>query len=191
MVKQPEYPKETETQATVDPVPAEFDSAIAPQGYEPELVEEIADMETPAQKRRKAVRYLIWTAILFVGAIYMCRPSADELPNDIPIPYELASRPLPPADIFLRQVAPRELGDFTRVHQNVERSFQEPFVGAEIATATYLNSDGEAATISIINAGSYINANRYLTGLRDFLEEDAGAVPARRPCWPLQPDHPV
>ena len=46
------YPKETETQATTDPVPAEFDSAIAPQGYEPELVEEIADMETPGQKRR-------------------------------------------------------------------------------------------------------------------------------------------
>ena len=41
MANERQYPKETETQATNSPVPEEFDSAIAPQGYEPELVEEI------------------------------------------------------------------------------------------------------------------------------------------------------
>ena len=183
MANERQYPKETETQATNSPVPEEFDSAIAPQGYEPELVEEIADMETPQQKRRKAFRYLIWTALFMVGAIYFCIPRGVERPNDIPIPYGLEDRPLPASTLFLRQIAPKTLGDFTLVHQAVEKSFKEPFVGADIATATYTNSQGRTVTVSIINAESYINANRYLKGVKAFLQEEGGATQIADRIW--------
>lgn len=176
MAEKREYRKETETQATNSPVPEEFDSAIAPQGYQAELVEEIAAMETPQQKRRKAIRYLIWTVLLIIGTIYVCIPRNAERPNDIPIPFGLETRPLPSSKLFLRQIAPQAVGDFTLVHQVVEQSFEEPFVGADIATATYTNAEGRAVTVSIINAGSYINANRYLKGLKSFLEEEGQAT---------------
>jgi hypothetical protein len=136
MANDRKYRKETETQATSDPIPEEFDSAIAPQGYEPELVEDIADMETPEEKRRKAIRYLIWTALLLILATYFCLPRGLERPNDISIPYGLENRPLPSSELFLYQIAPKSLGEFELVHQQVERSFEEPFVGAEIAMAT-------------------------------------------------------
>ncbi len=177
------YRKETETQATSDPVPEEFDSAIAPQGYEPELVEDIADMETPEEKRRKAIRYLIWTALVLIVATYFCLPRGLERPNDIPIPYGLENRPLPSPELFLYQIVPKSLGEFERVHQQVERSFEEPFVGAEIAMATYTNPRGRVVTVWIINAGSYINANRYLRGLKTFLAEEVGATKVVDRIW--------
>ncbi|MEM7034517.1 MAG: hypothetical protein AAF629_33560 [Chloroflexota bacterium] len=183
MSNETNYPKETETQATIDPVPAEFDSAIAPQGYEPELVEEIADMETPGQKRRQVIRGIIST-LLFLGAvIFFCAPNETELPPDIPIPYGIASRELPRSDLFLYQIAPKSVGGFNRVHQNVERSYQEPFVGAEIATSVYVNDQGQTVTLSIINASSYINANRYLEGLSKQLEEEGGSPEVVKRIW--------
>ena len=177
------YPKETETQATVDPVPAEFDSAIAPQGYEPELVEEIADMETPGQKRRKTIRGIIGTVLVIVATIYFCAPDEAALPPDIPIPYGIESRELPPDDLFLYQIAPKTLGNFNRVHQNVDRSYEDPFVGAEIATSTYVNDQGQAVTLSIINASSYINANRYLEGVSASLAETDDDVEIVERIW--------
>jgi hypothetical protein len=171
-----QYPKETETQATNSPVPEEFQSNIAPQGYEAELVEEIADMETPEEKRRKAIRYLIWTVLFVIVATLFCIPRNAERPPDIPIPYDLESRPLPSSELFLYQIAPREVGDFRRVHQQVARSYEDPFVGAEIATATYTNSQGRAVTVSIIDAGSYINANRYMGGLKRKLAAEGQAA---------------
>lgn len=183
MVNDRQYPKETETQATNSPVPEDFDSPIAPQGYEPELVEEIADMETPQQKRRKVVRYLIWTVLLIVGISFFCIPRGAEKPNDLLIPYGLEERPLPASNLFLRQIAPKTLGSFTLVHQTVAKSFTEPFVGADIATATYTNPQGRVVTVSIINAESYINANRYLKGLKAFLQEEGGSTEIVDRIW--------
>ena len=183
MVAKRDYPKETETQATVGPIPEEFDSPIAPQGYDPELVEGIAEMESPAQKRRKAIRYVIYTTLLIIGMAIFCIPRDAERPPDIPIPYELEERPLPSSRLFLRQVAPAAVGDFSRVHRAVARSFEEPFVGAEISTATYTNSQGQAVTVSIINAGSYINANRYLRGLKAKLQEEESATQIVDRIW--------
>jgi len=177
------YRKEAETQATTDPAPEEFDSNIAPQGYEPQLVQEIADLETPPQKRRKAIRYLIWAALLLLIATYFCTPRNVERPNDIPIPYGLENRPLPSSDLFLYQIAPQSLGNFKLVHQQVERSYEKPFVGAEIATATYTNPQGRAVTVWVIDAGSYINANRYLRGLRTLLQETAGTGQVADRIW--------
>ena len=183
MSKDPNYPKETETQATIDPIPVEFDSAIAPQGYDPELVEEIADMETPGQKRRKVIRGLIGTVLLIVATLYFCAPDQSELPPDIPIPYGLESRELPRKDLFLYQIAPLAVGDFKRVHQNVDRSYEKPFVGADIATSIYVNDQGQTVTLSIINASSYINANRYLKGVSTSLAETGGNVDVTERIW--------
>ena len=172
------YRKETETQATSDPYPEDFDSPIAPQGYDPELVEEIADMETAHQKRRKAIWYLIWTVAIMAAATFFCLPIDEDPPPDIPIPYNLEARPQPASDLFLRQIAPKQIGDFELVHQQQERLFEDPFVAADVDTATYIrSSDGAAGTIWIIDAGSYINANRYLTGLKTKLTEE-DRVPA-------------
>jgi hypothetical protein len=167
------YRKETETQATTDPVPEDFDSSIAPQGYDPDLVEEIADMETAHQKRRKAIWYLIWTVVIMAAATFFCLPLDEEPPPDVPIPYNLEARPQPASDLFLRQIAPKQIGDFKLVHQQEERLFRDPFVGADVAMATYIReSDSAAGTIWIIDTGSYINANRYLTGLKSQLMEE-------------------
>jgi hypothetical protein len=178
-----DYLKETETQATSSPVPEEFDSPIAPQGYAPDLVEDIADMETPQQKRGKAIRYLIWTVLLIIATIFFCLPRNAELPSDVPIPYNLEARPLPAANLFLYQIAPKTLGDFRQVHQDVARSYEEAFLGAVIATSTYVNDQGQVVTVSIINAGSYINANRYLRNLKTYLEEDVKASHMVERIW--------
>jgi len=183
MAVEQNYPKETETQATNSPVPEELDSPIAPQGYEPELIEEIAEMETPREKRAKAIRYLVWSILLMLGAFFFCIPRGAERPNDMPIPYNLAERPLPSSKLFLYQIAPQELGDFKRVHQEVARSYDQPFVGAEIATAIYTNSQGRAVIVSIINAGSYINANRYLRGLKAILLSEGRATHMSDRIW--------
>ena len=49
-------PKDSEIQAAEGPPDPELESLIAPQGYSPELVDEVATMETPRQQ---------WLARLF------------------------------------------------------------------------------------------------------------------------------
>lgn len=169
--------KESEIQATSDPPPAEIPSPIAPQGYEEEFVEDIAQMETAGQKRGKALRYLIFMVLGFFLIVYFCVPrNSTDLPSNVEIPYNLQDRPLPPTDLFLHQIPPKTLGDYTIVHRKVERSFEKPFVGAEIAQFTYVNPQGQTATLNIINAESYINAKRYLSSLKIILNEEVDAT---------------
>ncbi|MFQ5575801.1 MAG: hypothetical protein ACE5G8_02305, partial [Anaerolineae bacterium] len=169
--------KESEVQATTDPIPAELDSPIAPQGYQADFVTDIANLENPAQKRAGAIRLLLFGLLMVALVLWPCPiPNPQELPGDAPIPYGIERRPLPPTDLFLEQIAPKSLGEYRLVNQTVQRVFEEPFVGATVAVATYTNPNGGVATVWIINAESYINAKRYMKGLKAFLQSQKNAA---------------
>ncbi|RME47512.1 MAG: hypothetical protein D6796_07605, partial [Caldilineae bacterium] len=83
----------------------------------------------------------------------------------------------------LYQLPPPAVGDFKRVDRKVIQSFEKPFVGAEIAIATYVNDSGQVATVWIINAESYINAKRYLKGLKTYLTQEVHAPHVSDYIW--------
>ena len=60
-------PKDSELQAAEGPPDPELDSLIAPQGYSAEEVDDIATMQTPAQQRRSAIRFLVIMIIILIN----------------------------------------------------------------------------------------------------------------------------
>lgn len=169
--------KESDLQAADGANDSELESLIAPQGYAPELVDEVANMETPAEQRRKAIRYALIALVLLAGSFWLCTPANLDIPDlSSPAPYGLDKRPTPPADKFLEDTVPRNVGEFKLVDLKKERVFEDPFVGATVVRATYLDAVGNPASVVMIQAESYINARRYLENYKKLLEEQAGLV---------------
>ncbi len=168
--------KDSELQAAVGPPDPELESLIAPQGYKAELVDEVATMETPAQQRGKAIRFMIISLLVAAIAFWLCTPSNLTIPKFSPAPYGLDKRPPPPANKFLEHAIPNQVGDFERVDLKKEQLFEAPFVGAVVLQATYVNSLGQPASVVMIQADSYINARRYLENYKKLLEKEATLV---------------
>ena len=168
--------KDSELQATEGPPDPELESLIAPQGYDAEMVDEIATMESPKQQRNKAIRFLLISLVILGVAFWLCTPANLVIPQFNPHPYEIDRRPPPPANKFLEDAIPRTVGDFTRVDQKKEQIFADPFVGATVIQSTYVDSNGNPATVIMIQAKSYINARRYLENYKKLLEEQADIV---------------
>jgi hypothetical protein len=167
--------KDSELQAAEGPPDPELESLIAPQGYSPELVDEVATMETPGQQRRSALRFMIISLILLAVGFWLCTPANLVIPaglND-PAPYGIDNRPTPPTNKFLEDAMPRALAEFKLVDLKKEQVFDDPFVGADVVRGTYLDEIGNPASVVMIQADSYINARRYLENYKKFLEERA------------------
>ncbi len=168
-------PKDSELQAAQGPADPELESLIAPQGYNPELVDEVATMETPAQQRRAAIRFMIISLILIAIGFWFCTPANLIIPTGLndPAPYGVDSRPTPPTNKFLEDAMPRTVGEFKLIDLKKERVYEDPFVGAEVVRGTYLDQIGNPASVMMIQAESYINARRYLENYKKLLEARA------------------
>ncbi len=163
--------KESEIQAAAGPPDPELESLIAPQGYDPELVDDVATMETPAQQRGKAIRFLIGMLVLMAILFWFCTPADLVIPELPPSPHNIHERPLPPSDKFLRNTLPKTVGDFRLVDLQEEQVFEEPYTGEVVLQAVYVDSIGNPVTVIMIEADSYINARRYLENYKVFLNE--------------------
>ncbi len=170
--------KDSDIQAAIGPADPELESLIAPQGYSSELVDEVATLETPAQQRRQAIRFMIGSLILLALAFWFCTPANLVIPAGInePAPYSIDRRPTPPANKFLEDVMPRTVGEFKLIDLKKEQVFEDPYLGATIVRATYLDEIGNPAIVVMIQADSYINARRYLENYKRLLEERANLV---------------
>ncbi len=171
-------PKDSETQSALGPVDPELESLIAPQGYNPDMVDEVATLQTPAQQRNAAIRFGIISLILLALGFWFCTPANFVKPVglDDPVPFEVDKRPTPPTDKFLEDTFPQTVGDFKRVHLKKEQLFDDPFVGATVVRATYVDPEGNPAGVIIIQAESYINARRYLENYKQMLYQRATVV---------------
>jgi hypothetical protein len=168
-------PKDSELQAAQGSPDPELESLIAPQGYNPELVDEVATMQTPAEQRRAAIRFMIISLILLAVGFWLCTPANLVIPAGLhdPAPYGLDNRPTPPSNKFLEDAMPRAVGPFKLVDLKKEQVFDDPFIGAEVVRGTYLDEIGNPATVVMIEAKSYINARRYLENYKKLLQERA------------------
>jgi hypothetical protein len=171
-------PKDSAAQSAQGPLEPELESLIAPQGYNPELVDEIAMMETPAQQRRQAIKFMVVSLILLAIGFWFCTPANMVIPPglDDPAPYGIDQRPTPPTNKFLDDVMPKTVGEFKRVDLKQEQVFEAPYIGATLVRGTYLDKIGNPATVVMIQADSYINARRYLENYKKLLEEQANLV---------------
>ncbi|MBI1877494.1 MAG: hypothetical protein HYR94_04565 [Chloroflexi bacterium] len=171
-------PKDSEVQATQGPPDPELESLIAPQGYSPELVDEVATMQTPAQQRRAAIRFMIVSIILIAIGFWFCTPANLVIPTGLndPAPYGIDDRPTPPTNKFLEDAMPRAIGQFKLVDLKKEQVFEDPFVGADVVRGTYLDEIGNPASVIMIQADSYINARRYLENYKNLLQERAAII---------------
>jgi hypothetical protein len=170
--------KNSEIQAAMGPPDPELESLIAPQGYHPDLVDEVATMETPGQQRGVAIRFGIISLLLLALGFWFCTPANLVIPaglND-PAPFDVDKRPTPPTDKFLEDTFPQTVGDLKRVNVRKEQIFEKPFVGATIVKATYVDSIGNPAHVVMIQADSYINARRYLENYKALLQEQTTVV---------------
>ena len=163
--------KDSEIQATEGPPDPELDSLIAPQGYDAELVDDVATMQTPAQQRRSALKFFIFLVIILAIAFWLCTPANFVAPDLQPAPYSIHERPLPPSDKFLSDAIPRTVGNFKMVDLKSERVYEEPYIGANTLQATYVNDIGQPVSVVVIEAESYINARRYLENYKKLLNE--------------------
>jgi hypothetical protein len=168
-------PKDSEMQAAEGPPDPELESLIAPQGYSAELVDEVATMQTPAQQRRAAIRFMIVSIILLVIVFWFCTPANLVIPTGIndPAPYGIDDRPTPPTNKFLEDAMPRTVGQFKLVDLKKEQVFEDPFVGADVVRGTYVDEIGNPVSVIMIQADSYINARRYLENYKGLLESRA------------------
>lgn len=165
--------KDSEIQAAEGPLDPELKSLIAPQGYDPELVDEVATLETPAQQRRQAIRFMFIALLMLVVAFWLCTPANLVIPQFNQAPYNLDQRPTPPTNKFLEDTLPRTLGDFKLVDLKTEKVYEDPYIGADLVRATYIDSLGQPVTVVMIQAESYINARRYLENYKKLLEDQA------------------
>ena len=166
-------PKDSELQKAEGSPDPELESLIAPQGYEPGLVDDVATMETPAQQRRKAIKFMIFALIVLAISFWFCTPANLVVPQLSPMPFNIDQRPTPPGNKFLEDAMPRTVGDFKLVDLQKKKVYTEPYIGATTIQATYVNSQGDPATVTMIEAESYINARRYLENYKRLLEEQA------------------
>ncbi len=168
-------PKDSEVQSAAGPPDPELESLIAPQGYDPDLVDEVATLETPAEQRRKALRFMIVSLILLAIGFWFCLPTNLIIPDNLddPAPYGIHDRPTPPTNKFLEDAMPRNVGNFKLVDLKKERAFEDPYIGAIVVQATYLDEAGNPASVVMIQAESYINARRYLENYKTLLEGQA------------------
>jgi hypothetical protein len=167
--------KDSEIQAAEGPPDPELESLIAPQGYDPELVDEVATMEKQAQQRRAAIRFMIVSFILLAIGFWLCTPANLVIPAGLnePAPYGVDQRPTPPSNKFLEDAVPRTVGEFRLIDLKKEQVFEDPFIGAEVIQATYLDEIGNPAGVVMIEADSYINARRYIENYKKMLQERA------------------
>lgn len=163
--------KESEIQAAEGPPDPELDSLIAPQGYDPELVDDVATMETPAEQRRKAIKFMVGMFVLMAIGFWFCTPADLEVPELPSAPYNIHQRPLPPADKFLKDAIPKTAGNLKLVDLKEEQIFEAPFIGEVVLQATYVDSAGSPVTVVMFEADSYINARRYLENYKNLLQE--------------------
>ncbi len=173
MTAENERPKDSELQAAAGPPDPELDSLIAPQGYEPEFVDGVATLQTPAQQRNAAIRFMIFSLIALAIAFWLCTPANLVIPaglND-PRPYGLDARPTPPTNKFLDDAMPRTVGQFKLVDLKEEQVFDSPYIGAQTVRGTYVDEIGNPASVIMIQADSYINARRFLENYKTLLEE--------------------
>ena len=102
--------KDSEVQAAEGSPDPELESLIAPQGYDAELVDAVATMETPQQQRGSAIRFLVVMLILVAIGYWFCTPADLVVPEFVSAPYNIHQRPLPPANKFLEDaVEPMEI----------------------------------------------------------------------------------
>ncbi len=168
--------KDSEIQAAEGPPDPELESLIAPQGYDPELVDDVATMETPAQQRKKTIRFFIFSLIFLAVLAWLCTPANLVVPEFSPAPYGIDQRPPPPVDKFLEAAIPLTVGEFKRVDLKKEQVFEDPYMGATIIQSLYLDEANSPVTVVIIDAHSYINARRYLENYKRLLEEHTTLV---------------
>jgi hypothetical protein len=168
--------KDSEIQAAEGLPDPELESLIAPQGYNPDLVDEVALLETPAQQRRKALKFLIYALIALGIGFWFCMPANLVVPELSPMPYNLSMRPTPPTNKFLEDTLPQTVGDFKLVDRVKEKMYTDPYLGATIVRGTYVNSQGQPAVVVMIQAESYINARRYLENYKILLQEQANPI---------------
>jgi hypothetical protein len=104
-----EHRKDSELQAAVGPPDPELESLIAPQGYDPTLVDDIATMESPAQQRRQGIRFLIIMLLVLAIGFWFCTPADLVVPSNWAdsAPYGLDERPSVPSDKFLKEIMPK------------------------------------------------------------------------------------
>jgi hypothetical protein len=169
-------PKDSELQSAAGPPDPELESLIAPQGYDPEMVDDIAGMESPGQQRWVAIRFLLMLVILVAIGFWFCTPANLVIPELPSAPYGLHERPPIPADKFLESVVPKEIGQFRLIDLKKEQVFEEPYIGAVALQATYVDEIGNPVSVVMIEADSYINARRYLENYKKLLEEKANLV---------------
>ncbi len=163
--------KESEIQAAEGPADPELESLIAPQGYSPELVDDVATMETPAQQRRAAIRFLLGLVAVVAIGFWFCTPANLVIPEFAPAPFDIHQRPSPPSNKFLEDVIPKTVGSFKLVDLKKEQVFKEPYTGATVVRATYVDDIGDPASVVMIEAASYINARRYLENYKTLLNQ--------------------
>jgi hypothetical protein len=167
--------KISEIQAAEGPPDPELESLIAPQGYAPSLVDEIASLESPRQQRWKGIRFLLYMVGLVAIGFWFCTPSDLIVPanwNEA-APFGLDDRPAVPTNKFLKDVIPRQVGGFKLVDLREERAYEDPYIGAEIVKATYINQAGAPVLVIMSQAESYINARRYLENYQRLLDTQA------------------
>lgn len=163
--------KESDNQAASGFPDPELDSLVAPQGYAPDFVDEVAGMDTPADQRRQAIRFMVIMLILVGLGFWFCTPANLVIPGTIyeSAPYGLDDRPAVPTDKFLEDILPRTVGEFTLVDLKKEQSFVDPYIGAHIVRATYVDELGNPVSVVMTQADSYINARRYLENYKRML----------------------
>lgn len=167
--------KDSELQAALGPPDPELESLVAPQGYDPNLVDDIAMMESPAQQRRQGIRFLIIMLLILAIGFWFCTPADLIVPANLtdPAPYGLDERPAVPTNKFLKDIVPKTVGEFKLVDLKEEQAYEDPYIGAEIVKATYVNDAGIPAVVVLTQAESYINARRYLENYKNLLEQRA------------------
>lgn len=175
--------RESDIRATTDPPEPEWESSIAPQGYAPELVDEIAEMETPGQQRRKVIRWAIFTLLLIVATIWLCIPRNADLPTGDPAPYNIGQRPRPPMYIHLTDLVPETVGDFKLVRAEEKQFFEDPYIGALGVVAAYVDADLNPVQVILIDAKSDINARRYLQNYKVLLVESVRDAEVKDLIW--------
>jgi len=168
--------KDSEIQAAEGPPDPELESLIAPQGYDPNLVDEVAMLETPAQQRRKAIKFLIYSLIALGIGFWFCTPANLVVPELPPMPYNLSLRPTPPTNKFLEDTLPQTVGDFKLVDRAKEKVYTDPYIGATVVRGVYVNSQAQPDIVVMIQAESYINARRYLENYKTLLQAQANPI---------------
>lgn len=168
--------KESQVQAAEGPPDPELESLIAPQGYNPEMVDDVATLETPAQQRWSAIKFMVVMLVLLAIGFWLCLPADLVVPEHPTAPYGIHQRPLPSSNKFVKDVIPKTVGNFKLVDLKTEQAFADPYIGAFLVRATYVDDVGNPVTVVMIEADSYINARRYLENYKELITEQANPI---------------